>query len=184
MDTRHGVQESTIWKAEPRKNYGGTFAAQKDKISCYTKKQMKSLYPAGRFQARRRVCGRQQNEKDRPAGGWRVQTLPVFKYSAHSRLLYREKGFAAVGGDSYAVLLQSVIVPRALILAACAAVIALGIIFGPGLIGRDQQAIADEDLSLAQSAATPDLEQGAVDWEGVQPRDTVRCGSRHRDTGL
>jgi hypothetical protein len=165
------LQESTVWKVEPRKNYGGTFLVRGTKISCYTKKQMKSLYPAGDF---KRIGEYSDSSKMKKTGllGAGAHMLPVFRFRAHSRLFYREKGFAAVGEDNYAVLLQNMILPRALILAACAVFIAAGIIFGPGVFSVVKQAINDEDISLAQVSATPDLEQGAVDWQGVQPRDT------------
>ena len=95
--------------------------------------------------------------------------LPLYRYGAHSRLLYREKGFVAVGEDRYAVLLENVAVLRAVALVLCVMLIAAAAIFGPDLLNGDVQTIAG---GPTQGPNLPDLEEGAVDWEGVQPQNT------------
>ena len=170
MEVQQKSQESAAWKAQPRKNYGGKFAYHGAELGCYTKKQMKSLYPAMNFKQVGEFAANSQKKKTGTLLSG-TSVLPLRTHGAHSRLLFREKGYAAVGEDSYAVLLQSVALPRALALVLFAAVVVAGILFGPGLLNPVAQTIADEDLSLAQVSA-PDLDEGAVDWEGVQPRDT------------
>ena len=170
MEIQQKSQEGAAWKAQPRKNYGGKFVHRGTVLGCYTKKQMKSLYPAKDY---KQVGEFAPNSREKKTGTLLSGTsiLSLSRNGANSRLLFSEKGFVSVGEDQYAVLLQSVVLPRSLALVLCAAIVAVGIIFGPGLFAGDTQAIADEDLSLAQ-ASVPELEEDAVDWEGVQPRDT------------
>ncbi len=172
MDSNYRTKEGAIEQVQGRKNYGGRVAIGGSAQSCYTKKQMKSLYPSGSYElAGEYAAGSRQKR----SGSLRMGTslLPLYRHGAHSRIFYREQGFVAVGEDRYAVLLKSAAVLRGAVLVLCAAIIAAAAIFGPGLLkDRDVQTIADEDLSLAQAPSAPDLEQGAVDWEGVQPQDT------------
>ena len=171
MDDKHRTKEGVIEQAQSRKNYGGHFTINGQVQSCYTKKQMKSLYPSGNFErAGEYAAGSRQRRSGSLNFGSKL--LPIYKYRTHSRLLYREQGFVAVGDDRYTVLLRNVVAVRATALVLCVALIAVAAIFGPGLIKGNVQTIADEDLTLAQGSNLPDLEEGAVDWQGVQQSDT------------
>jgi len=169
--SRQKNKEGVIEQAEDRKNYGGNFAVSGSSQGCYTKKQMKSLYPSGAFE---RVGEYAAGSRQKRSGSLRLgsKLLPFYRYRSHNRLFYREKGFVALGEDRFAVLLHNVIAVRAVALVLCVALIAVAAVFGPGLINGDLQAIGDEDLSLAHGSNLPDLESGAVDWQGVQQSDT------------
>ncbi len=166
MEPYQNTQVLPIWQAEQKSNYGAKFTAKGTEQGCYTKKQMMSFYPSGEFE---RVGEFAANSRNKKIGRMNFGTrrLPVFKYGAHSRLLYREKGFVSLGEERYAALLENVVVLRAAALVLCVALIAAAAVFGPSLWNGNVQA-----ADLTAQAPAPDLEEGAVDWEGVQPRDT------------
>jgi hypothetical protein len=171
MDNTQKNRGGTIEQAESRKNYGGHFTAKGTVHSCYTKKQMKSLHPTGTFE---RAGEYAPDSKQKRSGSFHLGSalLPMYRYHTHSRALYREQGFVAVGEDRYVALLKNAVALRAVALVLCIALIAAAVIFVPSLIKSGVKTIADEDLSLAQESIKPDLDQGAVDWEGVKPQDT------------
>lgn len=171
MDSRQKTNEGAVEQAQNRKNYGGHFTVSGSAQGCYTKKQMKSLYPSGGYERAGEYAAKSRQKR---SGSLHLgsELLPLYRYRAHNRLFYREQGFVAVGEDRFAVLLGNVAVLRATALVLCIALIAAAAIFGPGLLKGDVQAIGDEDLSLGQGANLPDLEEGAVDWQGVQQSDT------------
>lgn len=166
MEPYQNTQGLPIWQTEPKNNYGAKFTVKGTEQGCYSKKQMKSFYPLGDFE---RVGEYAANSRSKKIGRMNFGTrrLPVFKYGAHNRLLYREKGFVALGEERYAALLENVAVLRAAALVLCVALIAAAAVFGPSLWKGNVQA-----AGIAAQAPTPNLEGGAVDWEGVQPRDT------------
>lgn len=171
MDSNHRSKEGATEQAQSRKNYAGHISISGSEQACYTKKQMKSLYPSGTYE---RAGEYAAGSKQKQNGSLHLSSamLPLYKYRSHSRLFYREQGFVAVGEDRYAVLLKNAAALRAMALVLCVAVIAAAAIFGPGLIRGNVQTIGDEDLSLAQGSNLPDLDEGAVDWEGVHPQNT------------
>jgi len=171
VDSRQKTKEGAIEQAQSRKNYGGHFTVNGSVEGCYTKKQIKSLYPSCAYErAGEYAAGSHQKRSSSLNFGSKL--LPLYRYRAHNRLFYREQGFVAVGEDRFAVLLRNVVAVRAVALALCIALIAVAAVFGPGLLRGNIQTIADEDLSLAQTSVKPDLDPNAVDWEGVQPQDT------------
>ncbi len=111
-----GAQGQAIFYAQPRRNYAGRYQAGETSLECYTSRQMKSLYPSGEFE---KVGEYAPGKGGGPAGILRsgAAELPLSKYGAHSRATHREKGWVAVGADSFAALLTNVLVPRALIAA-------------------------------------------------------------------
>ena len=56
----------------------------------------------------------------------------MYRYRTHSRALYREQGFVAVGEDRYVALLKNVAALRAVALVLCIALIAAAVIFVTG----------------------------------------------------
>jgi hypothetical protein len=170
MDKQSQSPKQSVLEQQPRKNYGAQYQSGGHQIKCYTKKQMKSLYPGNDFKvlaehapgSRRKPVGTLESGKRRP----------VYAYKSHSRLIYREYGFAAVGEDSYVVLLKNAVAPRAAILAACLAVIAGGAVFALTMNKPQQVANVPEESVAAAGNPQPDLEEGAVDWEGVKPQNT------------
>ena len=131
---------------------------------------MKSLYPGKDFE---RVAEYASGSKKKSTGileGKRNRL--VYAYKAHSRLLYREYGFAAVGEDSYVVLLKSALLPRIAIMAVCLVLIAGGVVLALNMDKLKEVAAVPDESVAAGGNPQPELEEGAVDWEGVQPQDT------------
>lgn len=167
---RQGADEIAILTAQPRKNYAGAFETRGVNFPCYTEKQMKSLYPDGGFEVAVEYA---------PKGrGARVgllhfgkKRLPLVRFGANDRFKYRVKGYVATdaGEDSYAALLENVLVQRVAALALAAAILIAGIVLAVPLFGA-----ADPDLpaDAMGTPALPDLESGAVDWEGARIKDT------------
>ncbi|NLT98443.1 MAG: hypothetical protein GXW96_09900, partial [Christensenellaceae bacterium] len=122
MDKLSQLPKQGILEQQPRKNYGARYQSGGHQIKCYTKKQMKSLYPDGGYKV---LAEHAAGSRHKPTGMLDSgKRRPVYAYRSHSRLLYREYGYVAVGEDSYVVLLKNALAPRAAILAACVAVIA------------------------------------------------------------
>lgn len=165
MDTssNDNTQQDVIEQIQSRKNYGGFFNINGKKQGCYTKKQMKSLYPAKNFELAGEYV---EGSLLEPSGSLQLgaKPLPLYNYRSHNRLLYCEKGYVAVGEDRYAVLLSNVAALRAGILLLLVALILFAVIIGPGLLKGKGEPNPTTNL--------PDLEQGAVDWTGQQPQDT------------
>lgn len=148
--------------AQARKNYGGKCDIRGSKLPCYTKKQIKNLYPGGEFD---KLAEYAPGAKGKKAGVMKVGKvrLPLTEYGKNSRLMYRVAGYVAVEGeDAYVAVLQNALVQRALALVLCAALIVCGAVFLPRLWSGEE----------AGGPALPDLEQGAVDWEGTRNNDT------------
>jgi hypothetical protein len=152
------AQGQAIFYAQPRRNYAGHYPAGEANLECYTPRQMKSLYPSGAYE---KVGEYAPGKGGGPAGVLRsgAAELPLSRYGAHSRVTHREKGWVAVGADSFAALLTNVLVPRALIAALVLVLIAGGVLLAPGVAGPP-------------GTAAVDLEEGAVPWQGVQNQDT------------
>ena len=157
-----------IFKMQRRRNYGGKYTIPGGVLACYTKKQMKILYPGKGYE---KAAEYAPGSKKESAGELHAAKaiLPLTRYGIHSRLLYSEKGFVTLDkdGDRFAVLLKNALLPRIAALAACLILVAAGIVLA--LNPQEITAIADEALSLAGS---PELEQDAVDWEGVHVSET------------
>jgi hypothetical protein len=152
-----------VLEQQPRRNYGAQYQSGGHQIKCYTKKQMKSLYPGQDYKV---VAEHAPGSKKQPIGVLESgKRRPVYRYKSHSRLAYREYGFAAVGEDSYVALLKSALLPRAAILLACLAIIAGGVFFALTMDKSRQVANMPEE---SVAAGGPELDEGAADWEGNQ----------------
>ena len=174
MDKLSKLPKQSILEQQPRKNYGARYQSGGHQIKCYTKKQMKSLYPDGGYKvlAEHAAGSRQQPTGMLDCGARR----PLYAYKSHSRLLYREYGYVAVGEDSYVVLLKNALAPRAAIAAVSLAVIA-GAVFGALALTRPQETANMPEEPVAAAGKQLELEEGAVDWEGEKPQDTGGSGA-------
>ena len=153
----------------PKKNYGGMFGAKGKNVSCYTAKQMKSLYPGGQFEKPFEYAPHSPNKRIARLSLGKSR-LPLYRFGSHNRLIYREVGFVAVDGaeDSYAVLLKNALAYRAAALVLC-----IGLIAGSvALLTRERPDQEDTAIEALGTAAVPELEGSAVDWEGVHTQDT------------
>ena len=168
MDKLSKLPKQGTLVQQPRKNYGARYQSGGHQIKCYTKKQMKSLYPDGGYKvlAEHAAGSRQQPTGMLDCGARR----PLYAYKSHSRLLYREYGYVAVGEDSYVVLLKNALAPRTAIAAACVAVIAGAAFLALALTSPKEAANFPEEPVAAGKQL--ELEEGAVEWEGEQSHDT------------
>ena len=169
----------TVWPAQKRRNYGGKHKAGETVIACYTVRQMKSLYPNGGYQIAAEYAGKTRGETTGTLCCEKL-TLPVSKYGSNSRLKYRESGYIAVepGEDCYVAVLGDVRLRRILALILCLVILAGGITAAV-LASRTPGIVPAAEFSSA--AAAPELESGAVDWEGIkvsEPEDAPADGIR------
>jgi len=178
MTDESGVRNDTdlVYIGEERKHYRNTFKlSDKQQVKCLSKKQVKILYPDKEFRA---VAEYAPGDKKSPAGVlvYENSKFNLSQYRTHSRVTYREKGFLSVGGDNFVALLKKVILGRVMAGILMAALIAAAIVI-PLSIDKDVERIAQEPAVEAAAAQAVDnsreveLEEGAVDWEGVLPRD-------------
>lgn len=147
-----------------RTNYASTYHGGKNaSVPCYTKKQMRSLYPTGRFELLGEFAPKSK-QKQIGSLAYEGKKLRLCRPNTNSRVTYAEKGFVAVEGseDSYVVLLQRVLITRCVLLALCLAILA-----GAALLVMNWSA-----LFPTVADRTPDLEEGAVAWEGARNQDT------------
>ena len=169
MDKHSQSSAQQVLEYQPRKNYGAQYQSGGHQIKCYTKKQMKSLYPVQDFE---RVGEFAPGSKMNPIGVLEgKRRRPLYPYKAHSRLLYYEQGYVAVGEDRYVALLKSALPARLGILAACLVLLAAAVVFALNM-DKGQEVASVPDEQVAQGGQQPELEEGAVDWEGVKPQDT------------
>ena len=169
MDKQSQLPTQQVLEYQPRKNYGGQYQADGHQIKCYTKKQIKSLYPGNDFERAAELAPGSKKQKIGKLEGDKTHSL--YAYGTHSRILYHEKGFAAVGEDRYVALLKNMLLPRVAILAACLLLIAAATVFALNM-DKSQQVAAMSDEQIAEAGRQLELEEGAVDWEGVQSADT------------
>lgn len=162
--------EASLISAQSRKNYGGKCEVSGSNLSCYTGKQIKSLYPDGGFEKAGEYA---PGVKGGKIGAMRVgkSRMPLMQYGANSRFVFREAGYVAVDGeDTYVVLLKNVMLQRILALVLCVALLAGGALLATSLLSGDKP---DGGGNVeAGGPVAPDLEQGAVDWEGTKVEDT------------
>ncbi len=156
--------QDKLLNAQPRKNYGGKCEVHGSNLPCYTAKQMKSLYPGGTFT---KAAEYAPGVKGGKIGAMRVgkSRVSLMTYGVNSRLVFREAGYVALEEeDTFVVLLKNVLPQRSLALVLCIALIVAGAVFGPKLFGAGEEA--------GGNAFLPELEEGAVDWEGTKTDDT------------
>lgn len=158
---------SPILQAADRKNYAGRYAIGKSKaVPCYTKRQMKNLYPRGGFQ----IIGESAPAGRRDAPGLLMdgdKKLPLYPGNSGSHLLYSKKGYVCVEGgeDSYVVLLKNVLLSRILLAALCLALVIGGIFVQAHWNSLFPTVPAGPGRQL-------ELDSGAVSWNGVLAQQT------------
>ena len=120
----------------PQEDYKKKIKYRKNEFRCYSKKQLKERYPNKDYKV---VGETKYNNKKEALGTLRAggETYSVSQVKSNSRILWAERGYAAVGKDSYVVLLKSRI-PFLLILfglligfCVCLALLIRMLVFGP-----------------------------------------------------
>jgi hypothetical protein len=160
----------TEFTSKPERNYAGKYQTSNHKfIPCYTISQIKNLYPQGGYT----VHGEFAPGSPLPrSGSLRCDGLKLRLSAAHSnsRLLYAEKGFVSLEGieDGFAILLKNALLQRLLAAALCLALIAGGIL----LASNWDSLFAAVEAGSDTPGRELELEEGAEEWQGVQPRDT------------
>ncbi len=179
MDEKETVNfEKKQYTVQERKNYYKNCTFEGMTIPCYTSKQMKSLYPKGGYEVAGEYAHGVQTSGNKVLV-FEENELPLSKYGANNRTFYQVKGYVAVepGEDRYVVLLEKVIALRAAVSVLILAVLVVGVALLAGGL-RNPNAPAN---TSAASAVTPELESGAVDWQGIKvsepdnaPADGIR----------
>lgn len=165
----------SVFIGEERKHYRTKFKLGNNKeFECLSKKQIKVLYPSKDFDV---VAEYAAGSTKSPEGSleYKNTKLNLSKYKTYNRAIYREKGFISVGDDSYVVLLKNVISIRIIAAVFCVAVIAAGLILAVNLTKPvEAENVGDELIAAGgiKDEVKPELEEGAVDWEGAKPRET------------
>ncbi len=159
-----------------RKNYGGLYKIGNITVPCYTKRQMKILYPAKNYTVKAEYAPKGAKNgaySDRPG----QNLFKAYKYRTASRLVYREAGYAAVGEDDYILLLKHALPLRVFVLVFAIAVISGGIATA---LQMSKTAIAPAGIT-AGSKVSAEFEPGAEDWTGIKvsepenvPEDGIR----------
>ena len=149
------MEEKNILLAEKLRAYAGTFHLnKKQKVSCYTKKQLHKKYPEGGY----RILGEfSKCKKCRKRGEFKVdgQVLPFYQYRSTNRFSYKEKGYLKCEekDETYIALLKNVLLKRILLIVLC-----LAIIFGGCYVAFNWKTI-----SPAIPELIPDIDPGATD---------------------
>lgn len=170
-----GKQKDVVYYGEDNKRYGATYKLGTNRqIKCYSKKQLKILYPNRDYKL---VGEHAPGSRKSPAGRleYKGKVLALSRLKTHSRVSYCEKGYLGVGEDRFAVLLKNAIPTRIIAAVLCALVVAAGVFLALNLTGQSEIAsVEDEPIAAAgfEQNAKPELEEGAVDWEGAKPRET------------
>jgi hypothetical protein len=159
----------TEFTSKPERNYAGKYQTGNNKIiPCYTKSQMKNLYPQGGYT----VLGEFAPGSPQPRSGSLRSDGLKLKLTAHksnSRILYSEKGFVSLEGieDGFAVLLKNVLLQRLL-----AAILSLILIAGGLFLALNWNSLFAAVPAANEPGRELELEEGAEEWQGIQPRDT------------
>ena len=83
------------WKAEARENYGGLYQSSALTVPVYTKTQMRSIYPNGKYQTVAEYSPKSKKRQTEMLISDET-ALPLYRYGTNSRIVYEEKGFLAV----------------------------------------------------------------------------------------
>lgn len=179
MDEKETMNlEKRQYFAQKRKNYYKSCMFEGTSIPYYTSKQMKSLYPKGGFEVAGEYAHGVQTSGDRTLVN-EENELPLSRFGTANRTFYRVKGYVAIepGEDRYVALLEKVIVFRAAVSALVLVLLITGMVF---LAKQLTKETIPTQISAA-SAVTPELEPGAVDWQGIKvsepdnaPADGIR----------
>lgn len=149
-----------------KRSYGGRYRIKDKTISCYTKKQLKTLYPQKNYSLIGEYSPDNKLDKQNLIGEIDCgSNLKVSKYKSHNRILYSEKGFVGVEGreDSYVVLLKKMTFQRIVSLFLCVLLISGCVYFAANI--DDIFGIKDVNNTVSEL----DLEEDAVEWKGMLP---------------
>ena len=176
MNTKGEICEDSgsVFVGEERKHYGATVTIDGNKIECLSKKQIKVLYPQKNYIIEAEHAS---NSKGCESGILKYKNLELklSKYKSNSRVTYSEKGFINVGEDNYVVLLKKALLQRIVAVALCLALIIAGAFAVTSLLNKNDTVAIDDEMVAAggmDDQALPELEEGAVDWQGAKPRET------------
>lgn len=164
-----------IYSSINKKRYGGKFKLSKDEsIECYTKKQIKALYPKNDYNI---VAEFVSGNNDSSAGLLihKDKRLKLSKYKKHNRAIFSEKGFINIAEDSYIALLKNTLGVKAIAAVACIALILCGTLLALNLgKGEELTSISDDKVAAGADVKETELEleENAVDWEGVKTENT------------
>ena len=167
-------------------DYDSTYKIKDRKIDCYSKSQMKKMFPDGNF----RVIGETlyKNKKKEigtiELGG---ETLIISEEDSHSRLLFRVAGYINNGYGEYIILLRRNFLLLWLFLGLLALTAALLLLLpkDDGVLPPDSENIADDAGAVMEVAEDepPDcmiirLPMGSIDFEmqsevGIIPNEDV-----------
>ena len=89
-----------------RKNYDAKIRINNREVRCYSRDKLRKLYPDGNYTLAGETC---KDNRKRAIGKITLakKEFKVSKYRTHSRILYKEVGFLAVGKNRYVVFLES-----------------------------------------------------------------------------
>lgn len=170
-----GKQGDVVYYGEDNNRYGTTYKLDSNQqIKCYSKKQLKILYPNRDYKL---VGEYTPGSKKSQAGSleYKNRKFNLSQLRTHSRAAYSEKGFLGVGEDSFVVLIKNALPTRIIAAVLCVLIIATGVFLAVNLTGQSEIAsVKDEAIAAAgfDKNVQPELEEGAVDWEGAKPRET------------
>ncbi len=154
-----------LYEAENRDNYGKTVGyGDGISIDCYSKKQMKNIFPKGNFHVVGEYApGSNRNEKD--AEDYAVlrymdRELALKEKGKRSGILYSRSGYVACKGlpNSFVALLKNRLALLLLLLILAAALIAGGVML--------LNSLASEGTG---GPGGLELDEDAVNWEGTLP---------------
>lgn len=169
-----GEQGSVVYNGKDNKRYGEKYKLGEQQIKCYSKKQLNILYPNKDY----KLVGEYAPSSNKSPVGrleYKENKLILSKLKTHSRVAYCEKGYLGVGEDSFVVLLKNAIPTRIIAAVLCVLVLAAGVILATNLTGKSEiVSVEEEPIAAAgfDQNVQPELEEGAVDWEGTKPRET------------
>ncbi len=173
IETHTNTDSMYVW--EEKKRYGEMFKLSEDKeIECFSKKQIKALYPKKDYKV---VAEHVVGSIKSPAGllAYKDINLNLSSYKTHNRAVYCEKGFVSIDEDSFIILLKNTIIKRAIFAVLCLALILVGTFIAIDIAGTDEiTSINDEQIATGanRNAVVLDLEEDAVDWEGIKSQNT------------
>lgn len=152
-----------VYQIDDRSNYEKEIAISKQhKVLCYSKKQMKSLYPFGSYRIIATfVKGRKSNQAVLCCGKtW----LPLTEVKSFNRFFKKVAGYVAVKGyqNGYVQLLKNRITAYLLV-----CLVALSISVG-GVFGYNYF-FANHDTAGINSGQGLEIDDQAVDWKGTLP---------------
>lgn len=146
------MNDKIQFKGIPLENYSANYNIdKKTSIRCYSRKQIKALYPKKNYE----IVGEYPPKKESFAD---IQinnlTLPLGEYGKRNPFIYSPKGYIECEGkkNSYVVLQKNYLLVRIIAILLCLAIILLGIYF-----------VSNLDVSDKTQNSILDIDQNAVD---------------------